>query len=169
MAWPESVRKVTLRLGVSVVPWRTVAWMDRITQSTTSTRHAGDPNWTVNFHLADEKGGQAQVTVVRGYDDRNWLSRVIAMDIRGREHTDLGGTGTSADTMQAWTYTFPLPLADVKEFRAQIRPMHWVEFRDVMLHPLNGAQSQPGGYPSHPSTSGSTLSFGSVQERTLTK
>jgi hypothetical protein len=35
-----------------------------------------------------------------------------------------------------WTYTYhQLPLARVKQFEVQVRPVQWIEFRDVQLQP----------------------------------
>jgi predicted Ser/Thr protein kinase len=133
MAWSGSARAVTMRLGVSLESWHTVATSDLKNHNVTSTRLAGDPNWTVNFHHASERNGQAQLTVVRDLDDGFWQTRIVAVDHGGVEHAELRGTGTPVEKTATWTYTFPLPLKQVKEFRAQIRPLHWVEFRDVAL------------------------------------
>ena len=133
MAWPESVHTVTMRLGVSVVPWRTVATTDGRNQNSRTTRQSGDPNWPVNFHHASARDGQTQLTVVRGNDDRVWQTRIVAVDTNGVEHFESDGTGTPGGKTATWTYMFRVPLAQVKEFRAQIRPLYWVEFRDVAL------------------------------------
>jgi hypothetical protein len=133
MAWPESVRSVNLRLGVGIPPWRTVATSDALNRNRSSSYHAGDPKWTVNFHHASERDGQAQLTVVQGLDDGLWQTQIVAVDTNGVEHTESDGTGTPAEKTATWTYTFRVPLSRVKEFRAQIRPLHWVEFRDVAL------------------------------------
>ena len=133
MAWPAAVDRVTLRLGVSLLPWRTVGTRDPVSQSSTATRQLGDPNEQVYFHQFGERNGQAILTFVRGPDDGRWQTRIVAVDTNGVSHEAVGGTGTPSDYNETWTYTFLLPLAAVKEFRAQIRPLYWVEFRDVAL------------------------------------
>jgi hypothetical protein len=151
MAWPESVGAATIRLGICFEPWRTVSTADQINHTTTTTRRAGDPNWQVNFHQVSERGDLTEVTVVRGLDDLMWQTRIVAVDTNGVEHADTGGSGTSLDKAQAWTYTFKIPVARVREFRAQIRPLYWVEFRDVALRPRGSAQlRQKENLGSHP-------------------
>src|SRR5262245_2152977 len=139
MGWPASVRKATLRLGVTLESWRTIGSYDQISHTTSSTRRAGDPNWQVTFHQATESGENTAVTIMRGLDDAKWQTRIVAVDANGVEHPDTGGTGTSSNATQAWTHTFHIPLAQVKEFRAQIRPIYWVEFRDVALRRAGSA------------------------------
>jgi hypothetical protein len=92
----------------------------------------GDPKWTVDFHRANERDGETQLTVVRGHVE-GWQTRIVAVDTNGVEHTASTATGTAGKQIVPWTYTFPLPLAEIKEFRAQIRPLYWVEFRGVAL------------------------------------
>src|SRR5262249_3752966 len=111
----------------------TTATSDPLNRHSTSSRQAGDPNWTVNFHHASERDGQTQLTIVREFDEAPWKWRIVAVDTNGVEHTESGCTGTSARKTATWTYTFRVPLAQVKEFRAQIRPLYWVEFRNVAL------------------------------------
>ncbi len=134
-AWSESVHTVTLRLGVSLEPWRTIATGSADCRMTIGQPpKEGDPNWSVNFHQSSESEGQALLTVVRGHDDANWQTRIVAVDTNGVEHPETSRTGIPSETTATWTYTFRLPLAQIKEFRAQVRPLHWVEFRDVALH-----------------------------------
>ena len=134
MAWPESVHSVNLRLGVGVASWQTVATSDALLRNRTSSHQAGDPNWTVQFHHTSERDGQTQLTVVCGLDDQLWQTRIVAVGTNGVEYTESSGTGTPGEKTDTWTYTFRVPLAQVKEFRAQVRPIHWVEFRDVALN-----------------------------------
>ncbi len=132
LAWPERVDKATMRLGVGLKPWRSIGTYDGH-GSSRSLREAGDPNWTLEFHQAGERNGRTLLTLVRGFDDGKWQTRIVAVDTNGVEHGEAAGYSTPGPKAATWTYEFGLPLAQVKEFRAQIRPLHWVEFRDVAL------------------------------------
>jgi predicted Ser/Thr protein kinase len=133
LAWPERVDEVTMRLGVAFKPWRSIGIYDG-RGSTRSQRDAGDPNWILEFHQAGERNGRTLLTLVRGFDDGRWQTRIVAVDTNGVEHGEAAGYSTPGPKAATWTYEFALPLAQVKEFRAQIRPLHWVEFRDVALN-----------------------------------
>jgi hypothetical protein len=133
-AWPERVDRVTMRLGVGLKSWRTVGAYERANGSTRSLREAGDPNWILEFHQAGERNGRTLLTLVRGLDDGKWQTRIVAVDTNGVEHGESSSTGTRSQKSVTWTHEFALPLGQVKEFCAQIRPLHWVEFRDVALH-----------------------------------
>jgi len=135
--WEASVRSASVRLGYALGPWRTIATQDAASQSHQQLRLPTDPGWTVNFHHApaDTKDG-AQIAVVFGPENRLWTHRMVAVDTNGVEHGYNQGDATPIEKLTLWTYTFrKLPLAAVKEFRLQVRPVHWVEFRDVKLAP----------------------------------
>jgi hypothetical protein len=137
MAWEPSVSTASIYLGYGLKPWRTIATRGATSQSHEQRRFHGDPAWTVNFHQVptDTKEG-AQIAVIFGPEDRMWTHRVIAVDTNDVEHPVNLGNGTPIEKLTLWTYTFyQLPLAAVKEFRFQVRPVHWVEFRDVALVP----------------------------------
>ncbi len=132
-AWPERVDEVTMRLGVAFKPWRSIGIYDG-RGTTRNMREAGDPNWVLDFHQAGERNGRTLLTLVRGFDDGRWQTRIVAVDTNGVEHGEAAGYSTPGPKAATWTYEFALPLAQVKEFRVQIRPLHWVEFRDVALN-----------------------------------
>ena len=71
-----------------------------------------------------------------GKENEDWNVRVVAVDTNGVEHTAHGGTGTPMEATTVWTYDFnSLPFAATREFRVQVRPVHWVEFKDIALVP----------------------------------
>jgi MFS family permease len=137
LAWEPSVRAASLYLGYGLETWRTIATHDAKFQSHLQQRNAGDPNWVVNLHHAptDTKEG-AQIAVVFGPEDRLWQHRMVAVDTNDVEHPVSQGHGTPIERLMLWTYTFhQLPLVAAKEFRFQVRPVHWIEFPDVALAP----------------------------------
>ncbi len=137
MGWEPSVRSASVRLGYGLEPWRTIATQSATSQSHQQVRLLNDPNWTVNFHHSptDTRDG-AQMAVVFGPEDRMWEHRMVAVDTNGVEHSASMSDGTPIEKLTLWTHTFRrLTLREVKEFRLQVRPVYWIEFRDVALAP----------------------------------
>ncbi|MCW5550578.1 MAG: serine/threonine protein kinase [Verrucomicrobiae bacterium] len=134
--WLPATRKANVRAGVALVPWRTVSTYDVARKSSTHTTQRGDPRWGVIMHsTADGKEG-AQITMILGREHRDWRTRVIAVDTNTQVHVYRSASGTPSEGTATWTYNFPgLPLAAVKEFRVEVRPVHWIEFRNVALQP----------------------------------
>jgi hypothetical protein len=137
LAWDASVKTASIQLGYALDPWRTIATHAARHQSYRHQRLSSDPGWTVHFHHEpiDTKDG-AQIALIFGPDNQMWSHRMVALDTNGVEHSYTQGNGTPVEKMTLWTYTFRnLSLAAVKEFQLQVRPVHWVEFRDVALTP----------------------------------
>lgn len=138
VAFPADARTATLRVGLSFEPWRTIATQEAHGPNGSQTRLLHDPKWTVEFNREPaEVGGHPQITYVFGPTlDRRWTHRVVAVDTNGVEHSAFRGTSTSVENVSLFTATFhELSLAAVKEFHLQVRPIHWVEFRKIALHP----------------------------------
>jgi hypothetical protein len=137
LAWDASVRTANIQIGYGLEPWRTIATHDAAYQSRQHRRLATDPGWTVNFHHSptETKEG-AQIALIFGPEDPLWNHRMVAVDTNGVEHPYSQGNGTPVEKLTLWTYSFhKVPLAAVKEFQLQVRPVHWVEFPDVALVP----------------------------------
>jgi hypothetical protein len=132
-AWPEGIEKTTMRVGVSLVPWRNAWIYDPKSRSTRGLSQAGDPPINPDFHEPGEHEGQASITVVRGFDGGKWQSQVVAVGTNGLEYHPNRSSSSPAVKQVVWSYTFPIPLAAVKEVHLQIRPLYWVEFPDVAL------------------------------------
>jgi hypothetical protein len=136
IAWPSPIEKATLRLGYSFDPWRTVLTDRPGHSSITNSVKAGDPKWTAILNHVNDDGTDTHLTMVLDYDQKNWNMRTIAVDRAGGEHPHTRATGTPTKDTTTWTYTFSdLTMDDLAEFRVQIRPIHWAEFRDVALYP----------------------------------
>ena len=66
---------------------------------------------------------------------KEWETRVVAVDKDGQEHAS-SGSNSGGEAFEQQTATFSqLPLENVSEFRFQVRPYRWVEFRNVSLEP----------------------------------
>jgi hypothetical protein len=157
-AWEPSVRSASVSVGHALQDWRTIATHDARYQSR-QHRLVNDPNWTVNFHHrpTDTRDG-SQIAVVFGPENRLWSHRMVAIDTNGLEHAYSNADGTPVQKLTLWTFTFrQLPLEAVKEFQLQVRPVHWVEFRDIALSPRSPV---PPPIPAR---------FGPVMERTFSE
>jgi hypothetical protein len=137
VGFPPSTRRATLRVGLGLEPWRTIATQSATNYYGTQDRLPDDPPWTVNLsHDAAEARGEAQISYVFGDHGKVWAHRLVAVDTNAVEHVPSRMTATPADRLKLYTAAFrDLPLAAVKEFRMQVRRVHWTEFRDVALEP----------------------------------
>lgn len=137
VGFPPSARRATLRVGLGLEPWRTIVTQSATNYYGTQHRLPDDPPWTVNLsHGAAEARGEAQISYVFGDHGKGWAHRLVAVDTHAVEHVPSRVTATPADRFKLYTAAFrALPLAAVKEFRMQVRRVHWVGFRDVVLEP----------------------------------
>jgi len=155
-SWEQPYRKADLLVGMAIQPWRTISSHDRNRHRTVSETRVGDPHWEIQVHGIVETGEGVQATILTPRERQDWKSRVIAVDATGQEHTHrmAAGSGTPGNTGTVWTYTFQrLSIAQLQEIRVQVRPIHWLAFRDVELRPT-------GKLPSP-----EPMRFGAVEER----
>jgi hypothetical protein len=137
-AFPPSATEATIRVGFDLGDWKTVSTHDRNGNSQSVANIRGVPNLQPQIHEIGENNGQARVTMLLAKQNIDWKTRVIAVDLNGVEHTDHSGRATPADKTLVLTYDFfRLPLPKVKEFRVQVRPVQWIEFRKVALVPAD--------------------------------
>ncbi|HUL50943.1 MAG TPA: serine/threonine-protein kinase [Candidatus Nitrosotalea sp.] len=143
VALPEKARELNIDVGVGLGAWRTIYTFSPADRSSQLTLQPDDPPWNPAFHQVSNNAGSAQATVMIQRPGGDWFDRVIAVDAGGVEHLDSPGTGNAEGVWvtplageRIWTYTFrDLPLDRVKEFRVQVQPVHWIEFRNVALKP----------------------------------
>jgi hypothetical protein len=92
----------------------------------------------VTFPQAAEKEGSTAVNVAHPLS--GWDTKVVAVDKHDQERISTRqASGNGPLKHQSVTFSH-LRLAEVKEFRFQVRPYRWVEFRHVSLEP--GHQTQ---------------------------
>ena len=133
-AFPLTATEATMRVGFDFAAWQTVSTHDRNGNSSSVKAPPGVPDLHAQVHRVGENNGQAFVTLSLARESRDWRIRVVAVDTNGMEHADHLGTSIPSDKNAVMTYDFlRLPLARVQEFRVQVRPVYWVEFRDVAL------------------------------------
>jgi hypothetical protein len=133
--FPIAARQTSLRVGFALGLWQMISTFDANGASSTKTLLPEVPNLHGRIHQISEEGGQVVVTLILEREDPDWNVRVRAVDTNGVEHGIATGTSTSVDRTVTWTYRFALKRAQLKEFQVQVRPVHWVEFRDVALEP----------------------------------
>ena len=130
-ALPAELTRTSIKAGLAYEPWQTVSTSHPTNSIERTVSHAG-LSWKVTHGAAIEsKGGEVVVTF--SYPrHQDWETRVAAVtrdDVEAPQGRLFGGN-------QQATWTFPrLSLAEVKEFRFQVRPIRWVEFRDIALRP----------------------------------
>ena len=165
VALPEAVREETIGAGLGLEAWRTIYRTTPADWSSKSTPQPNDPYWKPSLHQVMDNAGNAQVTTTIQHPGENWFDRTVAVDTSGVEHEESSpgaGSGMGIRVIpkaneRTWTYTFrDLPLTAVKEFRVQVRPVYWVEFRNVALQPREGVKPVA-----------LSQKFGPVMERTL--
>ena len=133
-AWPPGTRKATIRVGFCLDSWRTINSYGIQGQQGTDHRQPGDPWWHVTLHAASQTVDGVQVTMVLARANRDWTTRVIAIDTNNRVHTYRQASGTPRDDAATWTYLFyGLTLPEVKAFEVQVRPVHWVSFANIRI------------------------------------
>ncbi|MCX6904443.1 MAG: serine/threonine-protein kinase [Verrucomicrobia bacterium] len=130
---PKSARTVTLKVGVAMGAWETVAQTEPHRSGRSEVRRQAQ-KWTVSCLQSEEVNGSACIAV--NHTVKEWEVRVVAVDTNGTVHATAGSQLNCTDGVAGTTASFAgLPLAQVKEFRFQVRPCHWVEFRNVVLNP----------------------------------
>jgi len=154
---PPSSRVATLRLGFGLEPWQTSSTHDRNGNQSSSTFRLGLLDFQAMAHQVSENAGHAAITMLLSKETPDWSVRVIATDTNGVEHPSVSGSGTAFERSMIWTYTFSdLPLAKVQDFRVQVRPVHWVEFRNVALEPSERSRLGKSPRPFKPTGFGQT-------------
>ena len=133
----EPAQTAVLRVGLSMEAWETVA-SQTPDRAGSSSFHRYGRQWTVVFDKAEPRGTSdgTEVTLnttLSGYDAYNRLTqRLVAVTNDGDEHATKWGKGLWE---HGRTITYDLPLSSIKEFRFQVSPYDWVEFRNVSLRP----------------------------------
>jgi serine/threonine protein kinase len=136
LTWPQAVpATANVRLGFALEPWQTIATQDPTDAKVTYTQTSGHPHWNLVFHRVSALGKDTEVTLVFDDPGHGWKLRVLAIDWEGIEHHYHEASGTPADLTSTWTYRFPdLPRSSIQEIQVQVRPVHWVEFRQLDLN-----------------------------------
>ena len=134
--WGEARKQVDVRVGVATGPWRAVLRHVPASHQTIHATEPRDPRWGFQVHGTANTVEGAQVTLVMRQLDPDWRMQVVAADTAGKvwQARMVTGSGTPGGDDQIQTCVFTgIGLASVKEFRVEVRRVHWVEFRGVRL------------------------------------
>jgi len=130
--FPESLRATTVRVGVAMGAWETVA-----TDTATASRSVEFPRYgqtrKVTFYGAiEDKAGDTILTLTHNLPEED--VRILAVDDRGVKHA----SATRHATGERHQFTLPrLSPLRVREYQFQVRPYRWAEFKDVQLMPAS--------------------------------
>lgn len=134
--FPKDIETTTLRLGIASGDWQTLVagrhygfyrkGEDSIVVRT--PERVGGP-----FGVRPEEKG-LHISVTYNITDRDF--RVVAVDKKGKVHFSSRGGSSGTDNLRRTTASFPdLTRDKLQEYRFQVRPHEWVEFKDISLRP----------------------------------
>ncbi|HZJ15837.1 MAG TPA: protein kinase [Chthoniobacteraceae bacterium] len=137
-ALPATLRATDIRIGFGFGEWVTVFGSGQSGPGSTNPMHDG-VRWQLGWSAPLEtKNGETVTnwTVPRNPD---WETRVVA--VKSDDTEAATGNRSSANDQTTWRFT-DLPLAQVKDFRFQVRRVQWIEFRGVALAPQSAAATR---------------------------
>ncbi len=151
--FPESQSATTIRVGVAIDNWETVATDSaQASRSFGISRH-GQAQQIAFFGTTEDKSGDTILTLTHQLAGED--VRVVAVDAQGAEHAST----THFATGDRHKFTIPrLSPNYVREYRMQVRPYRWAEFNNVQLSPASSVpvRAPLGGGPAARSFSSKT-------------
>lgn len=128
----ETVETAGFGVGIDGGPWETVITQQPDRLGSSSFRRGGHES-TITFLSAEarDRGGEdsTRVTLTSNEPYGEWRRRLVAVAKDDTEHAtriDYMGSNGTADFRG-------LPPSSIEEFRYQVRPFQWVEFKNVSL------------------------------------
>ena len=132
---PATLRATDIRIGFGFGEWETVFGSGTNGPGGTNPFHDG-VRWQLGWSAPLETKNGETVTNWTVPRNPHWETRVIAVKSDGTEVTT--GNRSSANEQTTWRFA-DLPLAQVRDFRFQVRRVQWIEFRGVALAPSASA------------------------------
>ena len=129
---PANLTKTNAKAGLAYEPWHTISASHPRNSTEVNVTHEG-VLWKVTHGTAVEAKNGEVVAVFNYPKHLNWETRVIAVTNDGIE---VEKSMLSRLNDQGEFHFEKVPLSSVKEFQFQVRPIRWVEFRDISLQPL---------------------------------
>lgn len=145
-AFPPSLAKTTVQIGIASGPWKTVA-QETFAHSLASPSGGTDgdpadtgssqttPAGTFIFSAIRPEPGNASGLTVTTTEPKQDL-RIVALDAQGHLLLPSSIGGNSAAELDQITIHFAQPLSQIKEIRVETRPFQRIEFKDVALQPV---------------------------------
>ncbi len=130
----KPIETANLRVGIDAGPWETVVTQKSDGLGVSSFSRAGHES-TITFLKAEtrDNGGEdsTRVTLMSSDPYGKWRKRLVAVAKDETEHT----TGIGYMDSNGTADFRGLPPASIQEFRYQVRPFQWVEFKNISLEP----------------------------------
>ncbi len=134
VSFPRSLKKTMIRAGVAIDPWQTLAHTGNSGSADISLARGGQSVKVTFLGAIEDKKGNTVLNVTHNIENHDL--RAVAVDAGGKEHPSL----LSNKTRESLSATFVnVPLDRIREFRFQVRPYRWTEFKNVPLEPPVGA------------------------------
>ena len=130
--FPEALSATTVRVGVAIDAWETVASdSGTASQSLDFSRH-GQARKVAFYGATEDRSGDTILTLTHNLPEED--VRILAVDDQRREHAST----TRYTTGERYKFTLPnLDPNRVREYRLQVRPYRWAEFKNVQLTPAS--------------------------------
>jgi hypothetical protein len=128
---PAGLTKTNIKAGLAYEPWHTISTSHPGNSIGTQITHEG-VSWNVVHGTAFETKDGELVATFTNSRPADWESRLVAVNT---EDVEVPTSRVSILNEQSEWHFPKLPLKSVKELRFQIRPIRWVEFKDVALIP----------------------------------
>ena len=142
--------------------WATI--LDRIPTTPGSIGISQDKvDWTIWFLEPVEKADGSTTISLTHTQHADWQTRVVAIDDKNQEHVSSqdGSSSGPGETVQLMSVFPNLSLKRIKQFRFQMRRVHWVEFRNIALRPnFPAAISAPAETPGNAASVSSNVPWG---------
>jgi hypothetical protein len=90
----------------------------------------------VDWDESLDRDGNASVTLLLNIDHRFCEAEVTAMDTNGIAYHSRGTGSSQSGKTAVYQFDFPkLPIGELMEFQAKVRPVRWIVFPDIALQP----------------------------------
>jgi|GEM_PF-6856786 len=135
---PADARTANVRVAVAFDEWTTISETGAQNSISNSTDYGG-VRWNFSHDSAYETNAGETIVTYVCLTPRDWEIRVIGVMGDGREipHLRL----SRIDNQRQWTFPTPKDGTKIALFRLQVRPIEYVEFRDIVLPPVRSADS----------------------------
>ncbi|MDQ3624590.1 MAG: hypothetical protein M3463_19250, partial [Verrucomicrobiota bacterium] len=134
--FPRIQRVASIRVGAAFGPWRTLTQSTGVGSFGKTVRHER-VEWKIAHGTPIESKDGRTIVSCTASEYPDWEGRLVALTRDGKEVT--ASRVWMLNQQSDWSFA-DLPLGTVREFRFQVRPRHWVEFRGIQLVP---AAQQP--------------------------
>jgi hypothetical protein len=142
--FPETAKTADFKCPTGLEPVRIFSTLDphdhEVRYRYNVTPRPGDPNFEIRWIGYDDTQDGLKVTVAFTLASRFWSRRITAVDTNGIDHVPnfSGGGPQLGGKFSLFEFRIgDLKLAAVKELRAELQPVDFVEFHNIALYPAS--------------------------------